>query len=354
MPTKTTRRRATPKSALVATAEKDYSYAAEEKKSRKKIYFLLLLIILIAILVPKITSKSSVEKFKNQIIPNAVKLAINNPQTKFTVKEVKETNGVYEFKLAIGDGAAAQSYTSYITKDGKLLFTSGINIDKLGKPAATPTPVKKTSCSDLPKTDKPNLTAFVVANCPFGLQMQRVFNKAIVEASDMANYLTVKYIGSIANGKISSMHGDEEAQENLRQICIREEQPSLYWPYVSCYMKAEGQSQNCLNSTGVDQTSLSGCTNDATKGLKYAQVDFDAANKFGVTGSPTLVLNNKQTVSEFDFGGRIPDSIKQILCCGTGNKPVFCSKALSKTEAASSFSEDGAAAGGSSAASCGN
>jgi hypothetical protein len=33
----------------------------------------------------------------------------------------------------------------------------------------------------------------------------------------------------VKNGKIASMHGDEEAKENLRQICIREEQKDKYW-----------------------------------------------------------------------------------------------------------------------------
>jgi hypothetical protein len=353
MPSKATRKKATPKT-IVADLKENYPYPAEEKRSRKKIYILLALIVLIAILIPRITGNASVTKFKKQVIPNAVKIAINNPQTKFSVGEVKEKSGVYEFKLTIGEGANSQQYTSYISKDGKLLFTSGIDIEKLGKPAATPTPAKKTSCNDLNKADKSSLTAFVVSNCPFGLQMQRVFNKAIADSSDIASYLKIKYIGSVSDGKITSMHGDEEAQENLRQICIREEQPALYWPYVSCYMKAQGQSQNCLNSTGVDQVSLGGCTADAQRGLKFAQADFDAANKFGVTGSPTLILNNKQTVSEFDFGGRVSDAVKQVVCCGSKTKPGFCSKTFSKTEVASSFSEDGTATGANSAASCGN
>ena len=355
MPKKVVRKKPASKLAVAPSIEQDFSYAKEEKKSRKKIYLLLLLIIIIAILVPKITSKSNLAKFKNETIPNAVKLAINNPDTKFTVGEVKEKSGVYEFKLTIGESSAGQQYTSFITKDGKLLFTSGIDIGALAKPSVTPAPAKKVTCNDLNKADKPNLTAFVVANCPFGLQMQRLFNKAIGEQPELATYLDVKYIGSIENGKITAMHGDEEAQENLRQICIREEQPALYWPYVACYMKAEGQSQSCLNSTGVDQTSLSGCTADAQRGLKYAQADFDMANKFNVTGSPTLILNNKDTVSEFDFGGRVADAVKQIACCGSKTQPAFCNKALSKDEVAASFSETGTASNnGSSAASCGN
>ncbi len=330
--------------------ESDLSYSTEEKRSRKKLYILLAIIILGAITIPLLYSKNNLNKFKTKIIPDAIKQVINNPETKFSIGKVKETSGVYEFELTIGEGTNSQKYTSYISKDGKVLFTSGIVLKKEDKP--TPTPVKKASCNDLEKSDKPSLTAFVVANCPFGLQMQRLYSKALGELSDLSKYLEIKYIGSVTDGKITSMHGDEEAQENLRQICIREEQPTKYWPYVSCYMKAEGQSANCLTTTGIDQVALTTCTTDANKGLKYAQADFDLANKFGVSGSPTLLLNNKETVSEFDFGGRVADAVKQIVCCGSKTKPAFCNKTLSKEEVASAFSETDTTSGDNSSASC--
>jgi len=248
----------------------------------------------------------------------------------------------------------AQEYTSYISKDGNLLFTSGIDVKAMNEELSTTTTTKKMSCDELEKADKPTLTAFVVANCPFGLQMQRLYNKALTELPELSSNLDIKYIGNVENGKITAMHGDEEAQENLRQICIRDEQPEKYYPYVSCYMKAEGQSSSCLTSVGVDQVSLGGCTADANRGLKYAKADFDTANKFGVTGSPTLILNNKETVSEFDFGGRVADAIKQIICCGATTKSAYCEKTLSKDEVASSFSETEMSTTAGDSASCGN
>jgi hypothetical protein len=283
--------------------------------SRNKIIILVVLLIALVVIVPRLSLGVDSKTLKEKTIPNAVKLVIGNPETKFKVGDVKEKSGVYEFKLTIGEGSSAQEYVSYITKDGKLLFTSGVDIEKLTKPQSTPTPAKKASCDELPKETSAKLTAFVVADCPFGLQMQRLVNKAITEAPQLANSIEIRYIGSVENGKITSMHGDAEAQENLRQICLREEQEAKYWPYVNCYMKKEGQSNSCLASTGVDQGSLSACMSDSTRGLKYAQVDFDLANKFEISGSPTLLLNEKQKVSEFDFGGRVVDSMKQLVCC---------------------------------------
>jgi hypothetical protein len=185
--------------------------------------------------------------------------------------------------------------------------------------------------------------------------MQRVFKKAIEEAPGLSSYLDVKYLGSVDNNKITSMHGDKEAQENLNQICIREEQKDKYWDYLSCYMQ-EGKGEDCLTTAGVNSFQLKSCIDDTNKGLKYAKADFDLASKFSVGGSPTLLLNDKQTISEFDFGGRVPNAIKEIVCCANKEKPAFCAKDISKEEVAASFSKTDAAAAGSSnsAAGCGN
>ncbi len=299
------------------------------------------------------TFRGKTDEFKNKTIPAAIKKVLNSPDTKFEISAIKETNGVYEFQLKLQN----QSYTSYITKDGKILFTSGVKLDDASKTpaAATNQAQKKLTAKDLNKSDKPTLTAFIVANCPYGLQTQRVFKKALEEAPGLVANLKIKYIGSIVDGKITAMHGDEEAKENMRQICIRDEQSDLYWPYVNCYMK-EGKTEQCLAEVGVDTTTMTACTADPKRGNAFAQKDFDSANKFNVSGSPTLVLNDAQVVSEFDFGGRVPNSMKALVCGGSKTPGEFCSKDISTKEVAVSLSvtDDAASTGGTtnSAAGC--
>ncbi|MCL5433239.1 MAG: hypothetical protein M1524_03965 [Patescibacteria group bacterium] len=311
----------------------------QSKFNKKLLIFpLLLLLVLLGVFIKITIDKNNMTQFKTKTLPDLVKKIVNDPSAKINITNVKESNGVYEFTLELGTGANTQKYTSYITKNGKILFTSGIQTDVLGKQTQQAnTQTKKLTCDDVTKTETPNLTAFIVADCPYGLQMQRVFKKALEEEGQIANFLNIKYIGSIADGKITSMHGDKEAQENLRQICIREEQKDKYWGYISCYMK-EGKSEECSATAGINAAQISSCISDNSRGLKYAQSDFDLANKLGVSGSPTLILNGKDTVSEFDFGGRIADSVKQIICCASKTKPGFCSNTLSKDEMAVSFS----------------
>ena len=116
----------------------------------------------------------------------------------------------------------------------------------------------------------------------------------------------------------------------------------------------KGETASCLFTAGIDQIKLNLCLNDPNKGLKYAQADFNNADKYGVSGSPTLILNGAKA-NEFDFGGRTAQAVKDLLCAGFNQAPDFCSKALSAENAAVGFSETYSSSNGSnSSASCGN
>ena len=258
--------------------------------------------------------------------------------TTASLVNVTEENGVYKFRLKIGD----KEYDSYVTKDGNLLFIEGINIEK--KPEASAE--EPATCEDIKKSDKPLLEAFVVSQCPYGTQMQRILNEIVKNIPSLANNIKVEYIGSVQGDKITSMHGDAEAQENLRQICIREEQSAKYWNYIDCHIK-KGDVENCLTITSIEKEKLTACMADSFKGLKYAKEDFDEQNKYKVTGSPSLFLGGEK-VSEFDFGGRTAEAVKTLLCCGFSSEPENCSQKLTESSAATGFSETYSSSSGSS------
>lgn len=254
-------------------------------------------------------------------------------------------------------------FDGYATKDGKYFFPEAFIMDK-----STDTTVKNTAtqdnknyltCDKLPKSTAPVLEAYIVSRCPFGLQMQRMAADAIAKNPSVAQYLKMRYMGSVSNNQIYSMHDNDESgkqipngkegMENLRQICIREEQATKYWPYVSCQMKA-GDTAGCEKSTGIDSAKLSSCISDTARGMAYAKADFALSDKYGVTGSPTLILNG-QTVEEFTadnkpiFGSaRSSDELREIVCCSSSTQPGFCSAKFSTTSAATSFSQTYAAA----------
>lgn len=262
------------------------------------------------------------------------------------VGEVIEEKGLYKFTVNV----EGQEVSSYITQDGTILFPQGgIDLEEakaemagVGEEDNSPK-----TCDDInvEKQDEPLLEAFVVSYCPYGLQMQRVVNGLIKEAPEMQKNIKIRYMGDVEDGVVTAMHGEEEAQENLRQICIREEQPDKFYPYLECFMKA-GETEECLTASGVDESAFQSCMTTPSRGVEYAEEDFALQSKYGVTGSPTLLLNGSR-VSEFDFGGRTSEALKTLLCCGSETEMQVCSEELSSQQAAASFSESTTGSGSS-------
>jgi len=254
----------------------------------------------------------------------------------------EEDSGMYKVTINL----QGKKFDSYATLDGKFLYPERYNMNEALSQEPGTEKTKKT-CKTIKKNDKPLMEAFVVSRCPFGLQMQRILAEIGKNISSLMDNVKVRYIGSIVKGKIVSMHGDKEAQENLKQICIREEQKDKYWDYISCYIK-KGDSQGCSKSVGIDINKLKSCESDSSRGLKYAKEDFNLQDKYKVSGSPTLILNGEK-VSEFDFGGRTAEAVKNLLCCGFKNSPADCSKKLTTDSAAVGLSDNyssAASAGG--------
>src|SRR3989344_1661381 len=177
-------------------------------------------------------AKKSIEYLNSSVLQNG--------QTA-TLKSISEESGLIKLEITIG----TSTYTSYATRDGKLLFPEAFVIDTAKtSPTASNTPDGTAGGSVTPanveKVAKTSLEAYVVSGCPFGLQMQRAMLNAVETAPALNDYMKVRYIGDVsADGKtITAMHGKVEAEHNLEQICIREEQSSKYWKYVGKYMEA--------------------------------------------------------------------------------------------------------------------
>ncbi|KKP31948.1 MAG: hypothetical protein A2312_00295 [Candidatus Staskawiczbacteria bacterium RIFOXYB2_FULL_32_9] len=263
-------------------------------------------------------------------------------QSTASLISVSEENEFVRIKIKVG----SNEFDSYATKDGKLLFPQAFNLsEEKTDTVATNTASKSNdaekqkAATSVEKSDNPVLEAYIVSRCPFGLQMQRAMSEAIKSMPELNKYMKVLYMGSVSNdGKsITAMHGEAEAKENLRQICIREEQAEKYWDYSACQMKSSGQEVACEKSIGIDSTKLNSCMSDPSRGVAYAKKDFEGQNKYNVTGSPTMVLG-QAVISENGFGGRSADGIKSMICAGFNNQPSFCSTKLNTNPAATSFS----------------
>jgi len=156
-----------------------------------------------------------------------------------------------------------------------------------------------------------------------------------------------------------------EVEEQLNQYCIQKEQPTKLLPYLKCFLD-KGDGAACITETKVDKTKLAACTKKADSEFSVSKnkadkstwlsgyyplfnVDKALNEKYGIQGSPTLVINGEQVSSARD-----PNSYLNVICQAftEGKAPASCDTQLSTTAYGAGFGYDttGAAAN---AAQCG-
>ncbi len=248
----------------------------------------------------------------------------------------KSQNGVYSFTIEFED--YDEVFTSYITRDGKMLFVDGYNVDELLSQYDESNDSSKaaiTSCENMPKSERPVLDVYVSSDCGYCKQAEIQMAKAVEENPALGEQIVLHYAGSVgSDGQIISFLGSEEAgTENLRQVCIRDEQHDVFWPYVSC-MANDGESDTCLAQAKVNTANVNACMESNDRGIAAITVDINRANELKVTGTPSFFLNDTDAVSDTSFGNgdRVPEAYKNIVCCASTTKPDFCGDAATTAE----------------------
>ncbi|AHB41649.1 hypothetical protein P148_SR1C00001G0861 [candidate division SR1 bacterium RAAC1_SR1_1] len=179
--------------------------------------------------------------------------------------------------------------------------------------------------TNITKSDKPAVDLFIMSYCPYGLQAQ----KGILDV--------MKKMGNVADIKIKFvhylMHGKKEAEENVRQYCIQDQQKDKYTKYLECFLKEEGKSESCLSEVGIDTSKLNSCYTDTFKKYNIEEllasggqnpsfpVNADESKSFGVQGSPTLVINGAIVNA-----GRSANDYKEAICNAFNDKPAICNE----------------------------
>lgn len=272
---------------------------------------------------------------------------------------------IYKIRLKIGE----IEYDSYVSKDGKYLFPEGYDLT-LETNIQNETGDEK----EISKREIPDAKLFIMSYCPFGLQAQKMFlpvYELLGDKAEMGIYF-VNYI----------MHEKHEIDENLRQYCIQKEEKEKYHDYLTCFVKNgsyedENAFENCLTETKIDKGRLASCVSATDKEYKITEqyndkstwlggsypkfdVHSDLNQKYGVGGSPTVVINDTVIVSDqiycpqgeikcsvvSDFV-RSPEKFKEIICQSFNSPPEECSQTLSENAFSSGFGlEEGTSSGG--------
>jgi protein-disulfide isomerase len=211
----------------------------------------------------------------------------------------------------------------------------------------TETVTTTTQPQEIPKSDKPEVHAFVMSYCPYGLQFLKAYIPVMELFGEKAD-MEVNFVSY-------AMHGEKEVYENLRMYCIQKEQKDKFTDYLRCFVKA-GDYESCINEVGIDETGLDTCMNETdeefeiTKKLNdqstwsgsYPPFDADKelCEQYGVGGSPTFVINGQEVSVN-----RSPEAIKEVICQAFNTPPEECNQQLSTTAEQAGLGEIGSGTG---------
>ncbi len=314
--------------------------------------------------VQKITKGKSkvlegVEVKKGQVVINdklkeAVTNFINNYLIQGSGKDVKVEIG----KISKEDGLIkiittlqGREQPVYLTPSGSKVAFRVIGLDDYKKEVAAQQAAQKKAATvnEENKNDRPQVDVFVMSYCPYGTQIE----KGIIP------------VLRLLKGKIDArirfvdyaMHDKKELDENVTQYCIQKNTPEKFYDYLECFLEA-GKSKECVKKTGIDAEKLAECSDATDKKFKVSEnfndkstwkgqfptfnIDKADNTKYGVKGSPTLVING-QKIQPL---GRDSKHLLEAVCSGFKNPPIECQKDLSSKSPSFGFGS-GATSGGS-------
>ena len=268
-----------------------------------------------------------------------------------SIKNVEEKSGLYKVMVNVG----GQEIESYLTRDGKTFFPQGMATEKNNdqqESGDTQASQKKATVDT--KQETPSVKLFTMSYCPYGTQMEKALLPVQKKLGEKVDF-DLQFVDY-------AMHGKKELDENLRQHCIEQEQPSKLMPYLECFL-ANKDAEKCTEQVGLNTSQIDSCVENTDEEYKVTEkyndkstyrgqypvfdVNKEGNEKYDVSGSPTVVINGEKVQAP-----RNPDALLATICSGFEDKPEECSAQLSTQSPSPGFGTGQQQGGGSTSASC--
>lgn len=199
--------------------------------------------------------------------------------------------------------------------------------------ATEDTTTAQTQTAGYPASEVPNFKMFVMAFCPYGQQAEAAVQPVAELFGEKIAFEPHFVVSKNSAGDYVSLHGQNELNEDVRQMCIWENYPDKWWSYVSAINKGCSLTdvESCWSAIaqqkGIDVQKIKDCQTDEAETLLAAELILN--QQHSVRGSPTMFVNDKTYA-----GARTADAIKAGVCSAFATSPDECGETLSSTTAA--------------------
>jgi glutaredoxin len=190
------------------------------------------------------------------------------------------------------------------------------------------------------KSPRPAVDLYVMSFCPYGVQAETAMKPVVALLGTKADF-RVGYIATVKNSTVEgirSLHGIEEAKEDLRQLCVMKYYPEKFWSYIEginaqCYPGSREPAvldkcwRNVSVPLGIDAEKVTSCSY-SSEGISMIKDDERITTEKKITGSPTLLINGQRYA-----GQRSAEAYKLAICNAFETPPVECNTILSTQQA---------------------
>ena len=258
------------------------------------------------------------------------------PGKKIEIKEVVDDGALFKIKIKPQQEGQPDAEI-FASKDGKKIFPQVIDMEKIAvqkKEAEKKAAEKKEQeKKELKKSAKPKVELFVMSHCPYGTQIEKGILPVLEKIGGKINF-ELKFCDYL-------MHGKKELDEQILQFCVQKNSPEKFKKYLQCFLEA-GDSQKCVAENKIDEKK---CVAETDKKFKISEnfakketwkkgadgaprfplfeIYKNETEKYGVRGSPTLVVNEKNVSAARD-----PQSLLEIICAAFEKPPAECTEKL--------------------------
>jgi glutaredoxin len=260
------------------------------------------------------------------------------PGSTAVLKEIDSKNKIDVTRFTIE--IEGKTYDSFVSRQGEYLFPDVIKMAE-ALSSLEKQEMEVAEIPEIPKSERPQVEAFVMSYCPYGLQAQKALLPVYQLLKEKAD-IKIHFVDYI-------MHGLEEIEENLNQYCLQSMDANQYMDYLNCFAE-DGDKESCLSSVGANLSEIESCKNQLDQEYNIMadyenqetwlqgryplfSVEKDLNEMYDVGGSPTIVINGQKV----SISPRSPENYKAFLCQAFNSQPEECATTLSNEVPVPSF-----------------
>ncbi|MEA3229633.1 MAG: hypothetical protein U9P44_01850, partial [archaeon] len=240
------------------------------------------------------------DKINEQIFINTdiTVIDISTDKGKALLEQIKPDQiPVYLFDSAVTQSPQYERLKQYFTEEGEYYMLSPSIV---GQYIESPKMIGR-------EVIEGKLDLFAMSKCPYGVQAENNMKEVLDTFGDNINFEIHFIATDNGDGTFSSLHGQPEVDENLRQICIIEHNNEEFYNYLMCQNANfdEGKDldttwEECAFANSIDTETIDTCFK-GDEGAELLRANIALTEELGIGSSPTFLINNM-----VKFGGALP------------------------------------------------